>query len=293
MRRSARRDAYARAPAPPPRGRLTPPPRGGELPRPHPVPCLHRAVPDPPDADRRVRRVHDRRRPVHLREPPVGCSPTTSSPSAFVTSIQLAVATAIAGRDLRRPSRLGGRPRRSGWPSSPARDRRFGRPRPVRRRHARVRLPGDLRGSTASSTLFFPNILHVDLLSDASWLYSLAGLAVVYTYFQIPLMLIVFLPSLDGLRQEWYDASASLGGGGWSFWRHVGGPDPRTGLPRRAAAPLHERVLRLRDGGGARQPGQPAHHPPDRRPAAERDRARPGERRQGAGARDDRHRRRS
>ena len=48
--------------------------------------------------------------------------------------------------------------------------------------------------------------------------------AVVYTYFQIPLMLIVFLPSLDGLRQEWYDASASLGGGAWSFWRNVGGP---------------------------------------------------------------------
>ena len=49
-------------------------------------------------------------------------------------------------------------------------------------------------------------------------------LAVVYTYFQIPLMLIVFLPALDGLRQEWYDASASMGGTSWSFWRHVGGP---------------------------------------------------------------------
>ena len=73
-------------------------------------------------------------------------------------------------------------------------------------------------------TLFFKNTLHVNLLTDASWLYSLVGLAVVYTYFQIPLMLIVFLPSLDGLRQEWYDASASLGGGAWSFWRHVGGP---------------------------------------------------------------------
>ncbi len=73
-------------------------------------------------------------------------------------------------------------------------------------------------------TLFAKNTLHVDVLSDASWLYSLAGLAVVYTYFQIPLMLIVFLPSLDGLRQEWYDASMSLGGGAWSFWRHVGGP---------------------------------------------------------------------
>jgi len=67
-------------------------------------------------------------------------------------------------------------------------------------------------------------VIHVDVLTDASWLYSLTGLVIVYTYFQIPLMLIVFLPSLDGLRQEWYDASASLGGTSWSFWRNVGGP---------------------------------------------------------------------
>lgn len=73
-------------------------------------------------------------------------------------------------------------------------------------------------------TIFLRDIVHVDLLSDASWLYSLTGLIVVYTYFQIPLMLIIFLPSLDGLRQEWYDASESLGGTSWSFWRHVGGP---------------------------------------------------------------------
>ncbi len=71
-------------------------------------------------------------------------------------------------------------------------------------------------------TLLLKNQLGVVL--DMSWLYTLTGLAVVYTYFQIPLMLIVFLPSLDGLRQEWYDASASLGGGSWAFWRHVGGP---------------------------------------------------------------------
>jgi putative spermidine/putrescine transport system permease protein len=71
-------------------------------------------------------------------------------------------------------------------------------------------------------TVLIKNQLGIVL--DMSWLYSLVGLAVVYTYFQIPLMLIVFLPSLDGMRQEWYDASASLGGGSWSFWRNVGGP---------------------------------------------------------------------
>lgn len=79
-------------------------------------------------------------------------------------------------------------------------------------------------GISGLATVFLRDTLHLNVLTDPSWIYSLAGLAVVYTYFQIPLMLIVFLPSLDGLRQEWYDASASLGGGSWSFWRHVGGP---------------------------------------------------------------------
>jgi putative spermidine/putrescine transport system permease protein len=79
-------------------------------------------------------------------------------------------------------------------------------------------------GFNGLATLFVRDVLQVDILTDASWLYSLTGLVVVYTYFQIPLMLIVFLPSLDGLRQEWYDASSSLGGSSWSFWRNVGGP---------------------------------------------------------------------
>jgi putative spermidine/putrescine transport system permease protein len=73
-------------------------------------------------------------------------------------------------------------------------------------------------------TIVVSEVFGVDLLAGGAWLYGLTGLAVVYTYFQIPLMLIVFLPALQGLRQEWYDASASLGGSSWSFWRHVGGP---------------------------------------------------------------------
>jgi len=77
-------------------------------------------------------------------------------------------------------------------------------------------------GTKGLATVVIQNVIHET--PDVLWLFSLRGLAVVYTYFQIPLMLIVFLPSLDGLRQEWYDASASLGGGAWSFWRHVGGP---------------------------------------------------------------------
>ena len=38
-------------------------------------------------------------------------------------------------------------------------------------------------------------------LAGSGWLYGLSGLILVYTYFQIPLMVIVFLPALEGLRE--------------------------------------------------------------------------------------------
>jgi len=55
-------------------------------------------------------------------------------------------------------------------------------------------------------------------------LYSLTGLTVVYIYFLVPLMVLVMLPAVDGLRQEWFDAAASLGARRRDFWRHVGIP---------------------------------------------------------------------
>ncbi|HEX8497326.1 MAG TPA: ABC transporter permease subunit, partial [Actinomycetales bacterium] len=55
-------------------------------------------------------------------------------------------------------------------------------------------------------------------------LYTLRGLALVYTYFQVPLMVIVFLPALDGVRPQWREATESLGGTTWQYWRHVAGP---------------------------------------------------------------------
>jgi putative spermidine/putrescine transport system permease protein len=79
-------------------------------------------------------------------------------------------------------------------------------------------------GFSGVLTLFLADTLGVDLLGGGSWLYGLAGLVVVYTYFQIPLMLIVFLPALNGLRPQWREASENLGGTGWAYWRHVGGP---------------------------------------------------------------------
>lgn len=61
-------------------------------------------------------------------------------------------------------------------------------------------------------------------LSTATWLYELPGLILVYMYFQIPLMVIVFLPALDGVRPQWREATESLGGSTWHYWRYVAGP---------------------------------------------------------------------
>ncbi|BBH71088.1 ABC transporter permease [Actinoplanes sp. OR16] len=64
----------------------------------------------------------------------------------------------------------------------------------------------------------------IDLYAGGVWLFELPGLTLVYTYFQIPLMVIVFLPALDGIRPQWREAAESLGGTTWQYWTRVAGP---------------------------------------------------------------------
>ena len=64
----------------------------------------------------------------------------------------------------------------------------------------------------------------IDIFAGGAWIFELTGLALLYTYFQIPLMVIVFLPALDGLQPQWREAARSLGGTSWTYWRRVAGP---------------------------------------------------------------------
>lgn len=79
-------------------------------------------------------------------------------------------------------------------------------------------------GFNGMVTMFLTERLGETFLTDASWLYGIGGLCVVYTFFQIPLMLIVFLPAVENVRPEWREASDGLGGSTWEYWRHVAGP---------------------------------------------------------------------
>ena len=55
-------------------------------------------------------------------------------------------------------------------------------------------------------------------------LYDLGGVALVYMYFQIPLMVLVILPAFEGLRPAWREAAANMGARTWHYWRHIGWP---------------------------------------------------------------------
>lgn len=55
-------------------------------------------------------------------------------------------------------------------------------------------------------------------------LISFTGLTLAYLYFQIPLMVLIITPALDGLKREWREAAESLGASGAQYWRMVALP---------------------------------------------------------------------
>ncbi len=79
-------------------------------------------------------------------------------------------------------------------------------------------------GMNAFITVFLKDKLGIDLYSGGNWLYTVPGLILPYLYFQIPLMIITFLPAMEGLKPQWAEASATLGGTRTSYWTKVGFP---------------------------------------------------------------------
>jgi len=77
-----------------------------------------------------------------------------------------------------------------------------------------------LLGFNGALTLLLKQI---GLLEDFS-IYSRNGLILVYTYFQIPLGVLLLYPAFDALREDWRESAALLGASHWQFWRHIGLP---------------------------------------------------------------------
>ncbi|HEU5009930.1 MAG TPA: ABC transporter permease subunit [Gaiellaceae bacterium] len=79
-------------------------------------------------------------------------------------------------------------------------------------------------GTIGIVTQFLANQLHWNPYFHGFTIFGKTGVELTYLYFQIPLMILVIAPAIDGLRQEWSEASSNLGANRIQFWRHIGLP---------------------------------------------------------------------
>jgi putative spermidine/putrescine transport system permease protein len=80
-------------------------------------------------------------------------------------------------------------------------------------------------GGVTLAFAFLATIGPAGVLFHASWYSNFPwGISLIYCYFQIPLMVLVFLPAVDGLKVQWREAAENLGGSTWHYWRYVAGP---------------------------------------------------------------------
>lgn len=73
-------------------------------------------------------------------------------------------------------------------------------------------------------TVFLRDTFGLDIFANGTWLYELPGLVLPYIYFQVPLMVITFMPALAALQPQWAEANLTLGGTRASFWLRIGLP---------------------------------------------------------------------
>lgn len=73
-------------------------------------------------------------------------------------------------------------------------------------------------------TVFLADAFGIDIFAGGPWIYELPGLILPYVYFQVPLMVITFMPALSALRPQWAEANLTLGGTRATFWLRVGAP---------------------------------------------------------------------
>ncbi|MGA1802580.1 ABC transporter permease [Rhizobium sp. HT1-10] len=79
-------------------------------------------------------------------------------------------------------------------------------------------------GRTGLVTVFLREWFGFNLYSTGFNLLSFFGLTITYMFFQIPLMLLILTPALDGLKKEWKEAAQILGASNGTYWRMVAFP---------------------------------------------------------------------
>ncbi|TCL74942.1 ABC transporter permease subunit [Rhizobium sp. BK251] len=79
-------------------------------------------------------------------------------------------------------------------------------------------------GRTGLVTLFLRDWFGFNLYGTGFNLLSFFGLTITYIYFQIPLMVLILTPALDGMKKEWREAAEILGATNRQYWTMVALP---------------------------------------------------------------------
>ena len=79
-------------------------------------------------------------------------------------------------------------------------------------------------GPAGLITVYLRSQLGIDLRTMGFNLLSFWGLTITYLFFQIPLMILIITPALDGLKREWKEAANILGATGFQYWRMIAIP---------------------------------------------------------------------
>jgi putative spermidine/putrescine transport system permease protein len=80
-------------------------------------------------------------------------------------------------------------------------------------------------GPAGLITLWLRSEFGIILARDLGFnLLSTVGLVVTYLFFQIPLMILIITPAIDGLKREWREAASILGATSFQYWRMVAFP---------------------------------------------------------------------
>lgn len=79
-------------------------------------------------------------------------------------------------------------------------------------------------GNNGLITVLLRNTFGFSITDAGFTIYSITGLAIVYMYFQFPLMVLIIAPAIDGLRRDWREAAENMGASPRQYWRHVALP---------------------------------------------------------------------
>ncbi len=79
-------------------------------------------------------------------------------------------------------------------------------------------------GRVGMITVLLQTLFGISIYDKGFNLYSFWGLTLTYVYFQIPLMVLIISPALEGMKKQWREAAENLGAKPFQYWTTVALP---------------------------------------------------------------------